>query len=209
MITKIEITTKDSINYVREQLFLGGKTLSNFLLSIPLEKGKIFAIVPDNTDSQILFQFETGGVYTYDQDLFKRKPVLIPIRNDSRPFVIDLIENYIKINESHCCIFEEPVGQPNFPYVIQSGIEYVHIENEMYYFFDEKNSDREKLEDAFTTSEGYYFLCGLSSLPIEEHSLFAPFKEITSGYLKKIAENLTAFITRAYDGEGYLMWERE
>ena len=209
MITKIEITGKKSINYIREHLFLGGKTLSNFLLTISLEKGKIFSIVPEYIDKQKLFNFETGGIYAVDEELLKKRPVLIPIRNDSRPFVIDLIEKYLSANQEHCCIFEEPVGQPDFPYVIESGIEYVSIRNEMYYYFDRENNSKEEIEKALVTSDGYYFLCALGKLEVEKRASFIPKKEISSDILEEFVEQIKAIIVKAYDGEGYLMWVRE
>lgn len=206
MIDKIEVTSSEGFSYLRERLDYSGKTLAKYVMTLPLEKGKLYAIVPEETPYEVLNKFESGVIYPFDRSLLLNGPVLVPVQNDSRPVVINWVSEHINNSKEHCCIFEEPLAYPSDTWVIKSGIEYVHIDKEMYYFFDQGNYSKEKFEEAFNISEAYYFLCILSSLEPNEHAVITPFKEIDPEILKKIVDNLTCFYISAYDGEGYLMW---
>jgi hypothetical protein len=208
MIKRADITSPETFAYVQEQLDLSGKTLANQLLSKSLLEGKVFAYVPENTPSELLYRFETGGIYPFDRSLLQNIPALIPVQNDARPVVINDILKYLSVNKEHCCLFEEPVGAPSHPWVENSNMKYVHLNEEMYYFFN-KDAKSEEFENAFRTSEGYYFLCALSSLPIDNQGGFSPFNSLNSAQLKKFASNVVSFFVRAYDGEGYLQWSNE
>jgi hypothetical protein len=205
MITRIDITSSETLAYVQEQLDLSGKTLANQLLSKSLTEGKVFAYVPENTPIELLYRFETGGIYPFDRSLLQNSPALVPVQNDARPVVINDILQYLHENKEHCCLFEEANGTPSDPWVKQSQMKYVHLNEEMYYFFD-KDAQPEEFEDAFKTSEGYYFLCALSSLPVEKQESFSPFNSLNTDQLKNFASNVVSFFIRAYDGEGYLQW---
>jgi len=206
MIGKKNITSKDSYKYLRSQLKIGGKTLSNLINILPLENGKIFAFVPEGIPEKSLYEFDKGGLYFFDKELLKNTPALVPVQNDARSVLIRNLHEYLDLKKENCCIFEEPIALPSDPFIKNSEIEYVHINDEMFYFFDKKNNDAKKIEKSFTGSEAHYFLCALSTLNFEEHFEFAPFKKITTELLEKVVANLTSFFVRAYDGEGYLMW---
>src|SRR5690242_10902837 len=131
MIKRVDITSPDTFAYIQEQLDLSGKALANRLLSKSLLVGRVFAYVPENTPSELLFRFQTGGIYPFDRSLRQNTPALVPVQNDARPVVISDILKYLSENNRHCCLFEEPVGKPSDPWVIRSGIKYVHLDNEM------------------------------------------------------------------------------
>src|SRR3954469_11877881 len=53
--------TKDGLGYVQSRLSRGN-TLSRSLLKLPLESGRLMAIVPENTDPDMPLTFEFGGI---------------------------------------------------------------------------------------------------------------------------------------------------
>lgn len=135
-------------------------------------------------------------------------PLLVPIRNDAKSVIVDFIYEYLKVDDN-CCIFEEANGSPSDPWVKESEIEYVSIRNEMFYFLDRENNYKEKIRKSLVTSDGYYFLCVLGKLQIEKRDLFIPSKEISPVILEEFIKQVKFIIVKAYDGEGYLMWEKE
>jgi hypothetical protein len=205
MIKKIDVTSAKAFDYLQEQLDLSGKTLANQLMAKSLTEGKVFAYVPENTRSELLYRFETGGIYPFDRSLLQNSPALVPIQNDARPVVIDHIVQYLQQSKEHCCLFEDATGAPSDPWVKRSGIKYVHIDDEMYYFFG-SHVQMATVEEALKTSEGYYFLCVLGSLPAEKQKGFSPFTSLNIEQLKDFSSNVVSFFVRAYDGEGYLEW---
>jgi hypothetical protein len=203
MIEKINVTGFSSFGYIRKQLGLG-ISLSKILNSIPIEKGKVFSFVPENTLEVKLNNFEQGGLYPFDKaDLSTTN--LIPIRNDSKSHLIDEIVNYISENEMHFCIFEDSI---KLPVEISSDIEFLNLDNEeVYYLFNVKNTKRKKIEEAFTLSEDYIFLCMLGSVNTFDQ-ITSQSGRITKEFLKLLALNVDSFIVKAYDGESYLLWSR-
>jgi hypothetical protein len=209
MIEKKEVTGTRSFEYIRKQLSRG-KTLSSFINTLlPIEKANVYSFVPSETSIENLFQFDSGRLYPFNRESLKSANPIIPIRNDSRPLIIEEIQKHINNNSNNCCLFEEPVGVPSDPWVITSGMEYIHLNNiEMFYFFDNNNNDVKKIEKAFIASEDYIFLCALSSLDPTELNDVTSHKEVLLEFLQLFATKITTFFVKAYDGEGYLMWHK-
>jgi hypothetical protein len=200
MIKKIDISSPETFAYLEKQLDLSGKTFATDLLSRPLTGGKVYAYVPENTAAELLYRFESGGIYPTE-----RKPGLVAVQNNARPVVIEYILKYLQQNNEHCCLFEDALAEPSYPYVKRRGIDYVHLGNEMYYFFS-SDAKYESVEVALRFSGGHYFLCALSSLAIEKQEGFSPLSSVVAEQLKELSSAVVSFFVRAYDGEGYLEW---
>jgi len=204
MLKKKEVTSKQAFDYLREQIN-SEKPLSKFLSQQDIESGKVYTFVPEYVSEEQLYKFSTGGLYFSEKKLINGA-WLSEIINESKPRIQQMIKDYLNAFQNNCCIFEECNSAPTDPWVITSKVEYVHMHDDMYYFFDKKNINPYMFQEAFDGSGGWYFLCVLSSLEVEKHANFAPFKEVSSRLLKTIANNATAFFVEAYDHEGYLMW---
>jgi hypothetical protein len=205
MIKRTEVTGGKAFEYCREQVNLSGKTLANAILNLPIENGKVYSYVPENTPTEILFRFSSGGVYPFDKSLLQSSPALVPVQNDAEPIVINTIIKYLNSNTEHCCLFEEPSGFPSDPWVEKEKIRFIHIGQEMFYFFN-NDANKEEFEEIFKISQGYYFLCALSSLVQNQQSYFITYREISSENIRSFTDNLSSFFVRAYDGEGFLEW---
>jgi hypothetical protein len=207
MVKRIEVTSSEAFTYLRGQLELSGKTLANLLLNQLLKAGKVYAYVPDGTSSELLFMFNSGGLYPFEKELFRRPPILIPVKNNARPVVMNLVQQHVRSSKDNCCLFEEPVWEPSDSWLKQSNTEYIYLGKEMYYFFGGNELDLD-FQKAFGTSEGYYFLCVLSTLDSGHQQEFSPFSSITSDLITYFVSNMSSFFIRAYDGEGYLQWTK-
>lgn len=207
MIKSTDIACAEALDYLRGQLELSGKTLAKLVRSQFFSEGKVFAFVPENTPSELLYRFEAGGIYPYKKRLPQISPAIVPIQNDAKPIVMNNILQYLQQKKENCCLFEEPCAIPSDPWVRRLQINYVHLNQQMFYFFGD-NTNTVGFEQAFTASEGYYFLCALSTLDTDKQKSFVPFSPVTDELLKEFASNIVCFFVRAYDGEGYLQWSR-
>jgi hypothetical protein len=203
MIEKKDVTGPLSFDYIRSQLSLG-RSLSHMLNTMPIEKGKVFSFVPADTSKEKLYDFSSGGIYLFDKEILKTTKI-VPVRNDSKPLVIDEIITHINADKMNCCIFEDPNAMPKDPF---HGVEFLNFNNEeVYYFFDQGNVQYQEIKKAFIFSEAYIFLCILSSLELDiritHESGF-----ITGSLLELLVEGVNSFFVRAYDGEGYLLWNK-
>jgi hypothetical protein len=175
---------------------------------LDITSAETFAYVPDNMPPELLYRFGTGGIYPFDKSLLLNSPALVPVQNDARPVAINFILQYLEQNKERCYLFEEPNRIPSDPWVKSSQIKYVHLDKEMYYFFG-GNGHAETFGPAFKTSEGYYFLCALSSLPTGKQNAFSNLSSLTTEQLNDFTSNVVSFFVKAYDGEGYLQWSKE
>jgi hypothetical protein len=203
MIEKRDVTGLSAFNYIRRQLDLG-KSLSKILNAISIEKGKVFSFVPEDTSEAKLYNFDSGGIYTFDGENLKTTK-MVPVRNDSKSLVIDEISAHINANKMNCCIFEDPIKLPIDPLY---DIEFLNFNNEeVYYFFDTENNQYQDIKKALTLSEDYVFLCALSSLKPDIKISYKS-GSITGSLLEVLVERVNSFFVRAYDGEGYLFWNK-
>lgn len=207
MIQKKEVTNEAAFLYLKDQLDLSGKILSNELQKISYKEGKVFAIVPKNISDEHLYNFSSGGLYDVDKRLFKKSPILIPVQNNSRPILIKHVFKYLYEDNENCCVFEDPFSLPTDPYIMNSKVEFIPIDNEVYYFINKKSTNIKLVKEIFAISEGYYFLCVFSSLKLNSESLKSD--KLNSEFIKKIVHNIRSFVVRSYDGEGYLIWNHK
>jgi hypothetical protein len=209
MIEKKNVTGTAALNYVKRELSKGG-VLSTCISSLPLVKGSIYALVPAETSDVNLYDFENGVLYPFDEKLLDAKQPAIPIQNEARPFLVEIVQQYLNVSETNCCLFEDPIRLPTDPKVTDSAIDYVHlIGGEMFYFFNSSSNDSSKINKALMTSEAYIFLCALSSLGTVKQNAFLTKKEIDLELLKLFTAGVSSFFVKAYDYEGYLMWVGE
>lgn len=204
MIVKKEVTSETAFLYLKDQLNLSGKSLSNELEKISLKEGKVFALVPAGISNENLYNFNEGGLYKIDKRLFNKSPILIPVQNDSRYWLIKHVIQYLNENEENSVIFENPVGSPNDPYILNSKVVFFSIENEVYYFLNKESPNIKLVKEVFSRSEAYYFLCIFSTINLKSKFLTSP--KSNSEIIKKTVDNIRSFVVSAYDGEGYLMW---
>jgi hypothetical protein len=208
MIQKVNVTGSASFEYVKSQLKLG-KSLSECIEKMSIDQGEIFSFVPVGISEKNLYSFNIGGIYPSDHDLFINKQPIVPVRNDARKSIGDEIEKCLGESVSNCCIFEDPLSTPKDKWVTSSGIKYVQLNNDMFYFFDSKNIVKKDIDEAWDASEAHVFLCALGKLNFSEHDRFASFKVISIKDLELFVESIMSFVVKAYDGEGYLMWQKE
>jgi hypothetical protein len=208
MIIKKNITKPESFAFVRSQLDKG-TTLSSCINMLSIEKGELFAFVPAETSEDALFKFESGGIYSYEDELNKKQTV-IRIKNESKPLVMREIELHLTSSTNNCCLFEDSLAIPSDAWVGTSQVKYVHFQSkEMFYFFDNTSSDQEEINEAFKQSESHVFLSALSSLGSNDRAAFSAYKEVTLIQLELFAKNISSFFVNAYDHEGYLMWVKK
>lgn len=206
MIQQKNVTGTAALNYVKQELSRGG-ILSDCINELPLANGAIYAFVPAKASDSNLYDFESGGIYPVDEKLLEERPGSTPIQNDARPFVIEIIQQYLTSDEVNSCLFEDPLSLTTDPITAASPLDYVYLSGgQIFYFFNSHQNDTSIILKALKTSEAHTFLCTLSSLDIALQNEFLKHKEISLSLLEKFTAGVSSFFVKAYDHEGYLMW---
>ena len=113
----------------------------------------------------------------------------------------EFISTYTKEGEKNCAIVENYMQEPNSPYASIENVKMIPYNNEVYYFLDKKNSMEEIYVTIRKSSEVWHTLFVLTQID----KVLALDSEI----LDSICDNAKFVITGAYDGEGYIFWERK
>src|SRR5580692_295027 len=109
MSERIEVTSETAFKYISSQIQLSGKFLADCISNLELARGRVFAYTNEMVSKDSLNTFESGDIDSYKKEFLIFETNLIPIRNDSRRVLIELIKNYLDSSSTNCCIFEEPV----------------------------------------------------------------------------------------------------
>jgi hypothetical protein len=206
MIQTKDVTSPESFEYIINQLSLGAKTLSINVSQLPIRNGRVFSFAPQALSDDLLYKFESGDLN--EKIITTSNSHLVPVENDSRIVLTNIICEYLNADADNYCVIEEPIAMPSDAWVLKSGINYVYIGDEMYYFLDISNCDKNTVEKLIKIGEAYYFLCVLGKLNIDLHPDTTIKGEINSELIQLMAANIDRLFVTAYDGEGYLMWER-
>jgi hypothetical protein len=124
-----------------------------------------------------------------------------------RDFVNTVIMKMLSDDNSLSCVFDDVAttfrNNYNDPFFLLCGCS---LEKEVYYIVNSSNVNLALIEDCFNCSNAiWHSLCVLSNTDLSEALIE---KKLTNKKLNEICQNVQKVILGAYDGEGYLFWER-
>jgi hypothetical protein len=199
---KIKIDDTSSYKYLREQLDLSERFTTDIIKNLPLENGNIFALIEGDYNPKNLHYLDRPILNNRNQN-----SGLIPVENNVIPVLINAIIKYISSDPNNFCIIEEPVAKPNDKHFLTVSIPYKILEEEIYYIFSSKENDFQKINEAIKLGTGHYFLCILSKARDIELESTDSIK-INKDFILKLLFQVEMIIVKAYDGQGYLIWEK-
>lgn len=204
----------DAAKYMRECL-LDGHTLAKYLFErLDVDSGRVITFFPPGVDTEIVKQaFRHGGVLpepppeTHVIYSNGRRMVPIPNTNDG---LIERIRDYLCGGKGRFCIFEEAYARPSDPAMLTKHVPFLILNEEIYYFLSWKDIDYNKIKQAINAAGNFYpgLIGALTELP-EKQELNFENKIISSEQLHILAKRAEKIIIGAYDGEGYLIWNKD
>lgn len=192
-----------AIAFCRQQLS-SGLTLSKKLLEkIDFKKGNFFTLLPDEAKIERLDKFSQGGILpSLDKDENSKYSNFWP-RPNSDHAVIDFIYRYLTEDELHTTVLEHIIAKPTDRSLKLEGVDLVIYQDEVYYFL-ESNITNETVEKAVSkVKEVWHFVAVLS------HGIQYHVAKFSDGDFDIICEGIDYLVFGAYDGEGYIFWEKK
>lgn len=184
------------------------KTLSQKLIEkINFNQGIFYTFLPSNADISMIYSFPSGGIIppipygtiTYKiegvSENFHPQQVITMDRECS-----EIISTYTKEKEQNCAVIENYMFDPESPHTPIKNVKMVPYKNEVYYFLDKKNSIEEIYKTIRKSKEVWHSLFILTRINIPII--------LNEEIMNQICENVKYVIASAYDGEGYIFWER-
>jgi hypothetical protein len=176
--------------YIRDQLS-SGKTLSNLLLNLPLNEGKVIAFLSESFPSDWFNKFQSGiGM--------KASP--------SHKHLASFMSEYLRKSQTNLVIFEEPLKRSSDRHLSSRVKQYMTHDSEVYPFLTSREAGNLKQINSFIAdSTAYYFLAALTASTDRK---FDNRQDVTRDVLMNLALATKYIIVGAYDGEGHLIWSQ-
>ena len=187
---------KRALDYVIQQLDYGF-TLDELLRKrLELRKGRVYTPLEPDKEGHLLDGFDC--VPSYDED----------DRLDELVDQMDLFRQYLRKGGGRMVVLESVGAPPSEPWVSRFVPTIMTHGEEIYHFMFEEDVDRADLEQVLQDASAPCLEIGaLTRLPP-----MADFsherREISLAELTMLADNTEKLYVSAYDGEGYLIWDR-
>lgn len=187
---RFELKLTLSLKYFKFSL-KGMNTLCDEILNIVnFEMGSFFTLLPDDVDEKKLYEFKCGGMAKGVQDLIEQSI-------------------YQKLNQNNhlTCIFDDAISDYssmcNEDFFISHGLSY---KDEVYYYIAKSTNSLELINQCFNASNAmWHSLCMLTRINFNIENK----KKLTMDEIKLICESSELILIEAYDGEGYVFWEKK
>lgn len=194
MLSKIDLKA-DALSYVREEL-LQGNTLAQYLLKLDLEDGKIFTFLPEELKTDLVndlgesLHFLTGEHYSREFD------------NLITSIIVDYLSDDYKL-----VVFETIWGDPKKVGISRVSNYFIHSDSKYDYLTRRSLSSKELIFKTLTDAHSYPTIIVLTKHE-RVTEVIDPGQAVEDETLVEFAQNATGVIVGAFDGEGYVFWEK-
>jgi len=206
-----------AVPYIREAL-ADGRALSQYLLHLPLDSGRIVTYLPPSTPPEAIGHFGLGGVLPTFPELDIRfvdangrgvRAVPLgdnPVRRQIEDIMAGFIAGYLQRPGRHYAVFEDVLRSPTDGVVATWTVKYFSCQAEVCLFLTAADTEPATIIQTKRTAASWLgtgILVAGDDLP-----------ELTSGQvvatevLQQLAARTEHIILRAYDAESELSWSR-
>ncbi len=206
---KYTLDFKITYDYI-SSILKDGNTLSSTLLKkIDFNRGSFFTLLPKEAKISRIYQFSYGGIIPpkdvgykpqYVKNLQKKfTPLYVQTLREE---LVHFINSFLSKNKNFVCIFEDVIKTSSDKDLLD---EYkIFYENEVYYLIDYFHKTNELISKILHECEEVWHFV---SIVTEAKSIVD--KKLTVNIIKQMIQNIKLIIIGAYDGEGYLFWEKQ
>ncbi|NGX35811.1 MAG: hypothetical protein K1000chlam1_00644 [Candidatus Anoxychlamydiales bacterium] len=213
-VEKFTLEFDKAFDYFRDILEDGNTLSSELLKTINLKQGFFYTLLPKEAIKKRVYRFCYGGLIP-PKDVGNKPVYLENLKKEFVPLKVhtlhdeltEFINNWLQINQTSTCIFEDITSlfSLNYkePLFLSHGLFYY---KEIYYKITKRTSSIQLIKDCMYVSDAlWHFLCILTEVDFSD----IKDKNLTLKKIKEICLNTKIIIVGAYDGEGYVFWERK
>jgi len=128
------------------------------------------------------------------------EPVVAP----SKPLVVEFVLQYLNGGGRRLFLVEDAVARPSDPAITSSRVPCFFVGDEVYEFISRPSATTAGISRAVDQAHSFPFVGVLTCTD------FRPTRGscLSAADLRAMAERMAAVVVGAYDGEGYVIWER-
>ncbi|MDE3055958.1 MAG: hypothetical protein KGI80_04635 [Verrucomicrobiota bacterium] len=185
---KVELNYDNSMNYIKKNFFGVNEMSSRILETLSSVTSKFYVLLPQDANRERIYNFASGYVTSnVDKE----------------------ISHYVvgKMKEKQCfCIFDDVntsvLDNMHDSFYLEH---YLYYKNEVYYTIKREILSEDVFFKCMIASDGiWHSLCVITKVALDD--LIG--KELSQDLIEKICKDAQLVMVGAYDGEGYIFWER-
>lgn len=181
----------DGVEYVHYVL-RAAKSLANEVLARQaIHEGRVTLLGPDGLDRRKLLQFRRGG--------------LLSLRASREWLIATIMNGLAASSDRSCAVFENWLASSDDPWLVEARSKVFFFGGEVYHYCTGAD-DHAAVEAATAESDALPFFWGMLSR--EPTTGLEPGTRVGRETLEELAAEMSLLIVGAYDGEGYLLWNR-
>jgi hypothetical protein len=195
--------------YIQSTIDQANALSSALLKLINFEKGTFFTLLPEDANNERLYEFEAGLILHQNPTenyLINGKEASYTKTPKMDGEVAEFILNKLNSDHSLACLFDDVTRHATDKYHMELFRDFgKNHEMQVYYFINNKYATIELITACLQKSCSFWHsLCILFENTID----FSDNKKISLTEIDAICINIKLIIIGAYDGEGYIFWER-
>lgn len=194
------IEALDHVKYVLKH----GKTLSSCILKCcNIDSGKVTTYLPVDVSEEEAKKFKYGGKVRISPE--HNAPI-----HSTTEYLVKVIQTFLNNGDNNLCIFEDATSIPSDPRISLKDTRILIFNNEVYYVLFKKDAkSKEKIDNTIWDSDSHWhFVCVMTSIA-REIVFFRNNINISKINLKSLAKRTEKIAIGSYDGEGYLIWNKD
>ncbi len=190
--------------YLEKQLHDGNTLAQSILKILPLDEGHYFALLHPSANQKLVYQFESGGILPENPiEPVKFAGKIYPGRKKSNSNLELIIYLKTFINSKSFYYFDDQMHRKEDPIAMQYQADTLRYNEELYLFLNASNFSTQYAERIIRHVNARWYYMNIISEEDPGKSV-----EISIEKLVKITSKTTHIVVGAYDGEGYLIWQR-
>jgi hypothetical protein len=210
VLVKHDLDNKKAKQYFLDILRVGNALSKIVLEHLIFEEGVFYTLLTEDADLDQLYKFDSGGILPGlpEEEVFLegfKKPFIGERINSIDPELAGFMYQLLNKDKERSIIFEDAtqsIDDPNIDFFRLHGLSH---NKEIYYLINQEVNSFENISKAIDESfDFWHFMCLITKAPFDD----IEDKKFTLKKMKEVCENIEFLIIGAYDGEGYIFWER-
>ncbi len=183
-----ELDFEQTFEYVRGNLGEVNQLSSQFL-KLSVSKGNFYVLLPEGSDTKRIYEFNSGYITSFVDKEISR-------------YVLDVTKK-----TPYSYIFDDVTVNASDGFKDEFSLKYsVFLNNEVYYLIKKESISEDLFLKCMKASNGiWHSLCLVTEIDFDD----MPNKNLDENVIKKFCSNAQLAMIGAYDGEGYIFWERK
>lgn len=190
-----ELNYEKTLEYIESSLKNANGLSNEVLKTLDFEEGTFFTLLHEKCNLEALYNFKDYFIL----------PCGISLRQIIRDSFSNLIFQILKREHRFHCVFDDIIRTYDEDYESDDLDKVKYLNNEQIYLvLNDKNSSPEVIIDCFYYSYAFWHsLCLLTTANLEMAE-----GQLSNKAIHEIAAHSQFIMIGAYDGDGYVFWER-